>query len=69
MIPVDIFIRKLWTTVVNKFEEEKNGKKMNHTHKSLVMSYGSYTKDFNRVGVWGVKLEFYENGRFIKSTF
>lgn len=38
---------------------------MNHTHKSLVMSYGSYTKDFNRVGVWGVKLEFYENGRFI----
>lgn len=42
---------------------------MNHTHKSLVMFYGSYTKDFNRVGVWGVKLEFYENGRFIKSTF
>lgn len=23
MIPVDIFIRKLWTTVVNKFEDEK----------------------------------------------
>lgn len=31
MIPVDIFIRKLWTTVVNKFEEEKNGEK-NESH-------------------------------------
>lgn len=31
MIPVDIFIRKLWTTIVNKFEEEKNGKK-NESH-------------------------------------
>lgn len=69
MIPVDIFIRKLWTTVVNKFEEKKNGKKMNHTHKSLVMSYGSYIKDLKRVEMWGVKLEFYENGSFIKSTF
>lgn len=69
MISVDIFIRNLWTTIVNKFEEKKWGEKMNHTHKSLVMSYGSYIKDLKRVGVWGVKLEFYENGRFIKSTF
>lgn len=68
MIPVDIFIRKLWTTVVNKFEEEKNGGGGNASH-ALVMSYGSYIKDLNRVGMWGVKLEFYENGRFIKSTF
>lgn len=42
---------------------------MNHTHKSLVMSYGSYIKDLKRVEMWGVKLEFYENGSFIKSTF
>lgn len=42
---------------------------MNHTHKSLVMPYGSYIKDLKRVGMWGVKLEFYENGSFIKSTF
>lgn len=27
MIFVDIFIRKLWIIVVNKFEEEKNGEK------------------------------------------
>lgn len=49
--------------------KKKSGKKMNHTHKSLVMSYGSYIKDLKRVGMWGVKLEFYENGSFIKSTF
>lgn len=30
MIPVDIFIRKLWTTVVNKFEEKKMEKNESH---------------------------------------
>lgn len=55
--------------LLTNLKKKKMEKKVNHTHKSLVMSYGSYTKDFNRVGVWGVKLEFYENGRFIKSTF
>lgn len=50
-------------------KKKKNGEKMNYMYKLFVMFYGSYIKDFNCVGVWGVKFEFYENGRFIKSMF
>lgn len=60
MVPVDIFIRKVWATVVNRF----GGGCESHTQITCFVSYGSFIKDLKSVGMWGITAEFYESGRF-----